>query len=155
VQQPWQLRALSAHCFAQSSGQRCCPHPGSEFPYFEQSWLPHVVCSASSHSPCSASTSRSSRVADPCNPTISSVSLASTQSMQPQSRCSRPSVGFLTALAILTRLVFNKMTKPLNSCVIVASHRCRASRLARLTKCRALWTAHAASPDLFRLNPCD
>jgi hypothetical protein len=32
-----------------------------------------------------------------------------------------------------------------------ASRRCRASRLARSTKCRAMWTTHASSPDSFRL----
>ncbi|AQK62572.1 hypothetical protein ZEAMMB73_Zm00001d013155 [Zea mays] len=32
-----------------------------------------------------------------------------------------------------------------------ASGRRRASRLARLTKCRAMWTTHASSPDSFRL----
>ncbi|ONM00951.1 hypothetical protein ZEAMMB73_Zm00001d030408 [Zea mays] len=32
-----------------------------------------------------------------------------------------------------------------------ASGRHRASCLARSTKCRAMWTAHASSPDSFRL----
>jgi hypothetical protein len=43
--------------------------------------------------------------------------------------------------------------KMLNRCVclIVASRRCRASRLARSMKCRAMWTAHASSHDPFRL----
>jgi hypothetical protein len=36
-------------------------------------------------------------------------------------------------------------------CLIAASGRRRASRLARSTKCRAMWTAHASSPDSFRL----
>jgi hypothetical protein len=40
---------------------------------------------------------------------------------------------------------------PTNLCVFAASGRCRASRLARSTKCRAMWTAHASSPDSFRL----
>jgi hypothetical protein len=43
--------------------------------------------------------------------------------------------------------------KMLNRCVclIAASRRCRASRLARSTKCRAMWIAHASSHDSFRL----
>jgi hypothetical protein len=47
--------------------------------------------------------------------------------------------------------------KMLNYCVclIAASGRRRASRLARSTKCQAMWTAHAFSHDSFRLNPCD
>ncbi|AQK78545.1 hypothetical protein ZEAMMB73_Zm00001d035223 [Zea mays] len=32
-----------------------------------------------------------------------------------------------------------------------ASGRRRASRLARSTKCQAMWTTHASSPDSFRL----
>jgi hypothetical protein len=52
---------------------------------------------------------------------------------------------------------FCVLGKMLNCCVclIAASGRRRASRFARSTKCRSMWTAHAYSPDSFRLNPCD
>jgi hypothetical protein len=49
--------------------------------------------------------------------------------------------------------IFLFSIKMLNCCVclIAASGRRRASRLARSTKCRAMWTAHASNPDSFRL----
>jgi hypothetical protein len=57
----------------------------------------------------------------------------------------------LAALAAI--IFFCVLGKMLNRCrcLIAASRRCRASCLARLTKCRAMWTAHASSPDSFRL----
>jgi hypothetical protein len=57
----------------------------------------------------------------------------------------------LVALVVLTP---DKMTKPLNSCVVTASRRRRASRLAHSTKCRDKRTAHATSLDSSRLIPC-
>jgi hypothetical protein len=56
-------------------------------------------------------------------------------------------------LPLLLSHFFVCSVKMLNRCVclITASGRRHTSRLARSTKCRAMWTAHASSPDSFRL----
>jgi hypothetical protein len=61
--------------------------------------------------------------------------------------------GEKTPAALAAIIFFLCSVKLLNCCVclIAASGRHRASCLARSTKCRAMWTAHASSPDSFRL----
>jgi hypothetical protein len=58
-------------------------------------------------------------------------------------------------LAIFLAIVMFDGLSPTNLCIFTANGRRRALRLARSTKCRAMWTAHASSLDSFRLNPCD
>jgi hypothetical protein len=48
-------------------------------------------------------------------------------------------------------VMFNELP-PINLCVFAASGRCCASRLAHSTKCRAMWTVHAAKSRLVQVE---
>jgi hypothetical protein len=71
--------------------------------------------------------------------------------------CAAPSVMPSTlgenpvVLAVFPAFMMFKELSSTMFCVIVASGRRRASRLARATKCQALWTAHVTSLDSSRL----
>jgi hypothetical protein len=76
-----------------------------------------------------------------------------------RARCAAPSstpsklVVRNPQLPLLLLYIFCVLDKMLNRCrcLITASRRCRASHLARSTKCRAMWTTHASRPNSFRL----
>jgi hypothetical protein len=83
----------------------------------------------------------------PCCVSLLSCSLRSPIRDAVETRGEKPPAALA---AIIFFCVLGKMLNRCR-CLIAASCRCRASRLACSTKCRAMWTAHASTPNSFRL----